>query len=373
MTERIHHVETPEALHELARSLEGAPLIGVDTESDSLHCYFEKVCYLQIECEGEIFLVDTIRLRDLAPLRPVFADPETLKILHGADYDVLCLSRDFDLRFDGLFDTMVAAQFVGRTSLGLAALCEEFFGVRMDKSLTRHNWALRPLEEKYLEYMAADVRHLADLEEILDRELEEADLLEEYEAECDWLTTQVWVDRPFDDEGWRRIKGARDLPPASRPALKALFLLRDRIARQRDLPAYKVMNNEFLLAVARDLPRTARELGRDRRWAKTVARHGADILEALRAARDGEIEIPRRAPPEPDAEEKRELAEELRRWRAKAAKRENLASVVVMPKHAMVDIVERRPRTRDELAAIPYITGRRVEKYGDEILALLDH
>src|SRR3990172_6705181 len=116
----IRLVERPDELAALARQLAGQARIAVDSESDSFHHYHEKVCLLQISIPGETFLVDPLQLDRLDPLLPLFADPVVEKVLHGADYDIRTLGRDYAITFNNLFDTMIAAQLLGLEAFGLA-------------------------------------------------------------------------------------------------------------------------------------------------------------------------------------------------------------------------------------------------------------
>ena len=102
------------ALAAMVRHLSAAPVVALDTESDGLHHFPEKVCLIQVgTAEGAVFLVDPLGVRDLAPLAPMLADPKVVKVLHGAAYDLASMKRDFAFEIRGLFDTMVAAQFLG--------------------------------------------------------------------------------------------------------------------------------------------------------------------------------------------------------------------------------------------------------------------
>lgn len=374
VADEVVYVDTPEGLEDVAAALRGPGPIAVDTESDSLHVYFEKVCFVQIKVDQTIYLIDPLALENLDPLAAAMERDDAPKLFHGADYDVLCLSRDFGFRFGRIVDTMVAAQFLGRPNLGLAALCQDHFGVELDKSLTRHNWGLRPLKDIYLDYMADDVRYLAELADILLGEVAAADLEEEYRAECGWLAEQTYRQKRFDEDGWRKLKGARDLNPEAKRVLKALFLMRDDIARRRDQPAFKVLSNDVLTEVARQNPRSRRELesGGDGRTRRARQRWSREIMDALKRVDDGEIELPVRRGPTPEQLARRELSDLLRKWRADRAKKEKRPSVVVMPKHGLVDIARLMPRDLDELAEVPFITDKRVDRYGDDILDILD-
>ena len=103
---------------------------------------------------------------DTVTLAPIFANPDIVKVLHGADYDVVCLRRDFGFVFKNLFDTMISSQMVGLERVGLADLIDRFFGHKIDKQYQRHDWAKRPLLPEHVEYARGDTHFLLALREI---------------------------------------------------------------------------------------------------------------------------------------------------------------------------------------------------------------
>src|SRR5438128_1127786 len=148
------------------------PVVAVGTEADSLHSYFDKVCLIQMSILGEDLIVDPLKKLDLAPFGALLADRGVLKVLHGADYDLRILDRDFGYTISNVVDTSICAQLLGYEGIGLAALLERHFGVQLDKSHQRADWAMRPLPRNMLEYAATDTRHLIPLAEKLRAELE---------------------------------------------------------------------------------------------------------------------------------------------------------------------------------------------------------
>ena len=110
------------ALRTLAKELQRHPIIAVDTESNSLYAYRERVCLIQFSTPLADTLVDPLALDDLTPLAPIFADPKIEKVFHAAEYDLICLKRDFGFEFANLFDTLVAARILGRKQVGLGAI-----------------------------------------------------------------------------------------------------------------------------------------------------------------------------------------------------------------------------------------------------------
>ena len=374
MADTIHDIRDQTQMPLVQERLSTADIIGLDTESDSMHCYFEKVCYVQIRAGTDVFLIDTIAIRDLSLLQPIFADPARTMILHGADYDVVCMERDFDLRFGGLFDTMIAAQYLGKPRLGLAALCEEYFGAELDKSLTRHNWGRRPLEEKYIRYLVEDVVHLSDLHRILTGELQAVDRLDEAQSEFRRVSELHWTRRDFDPDGYHKIREGRSLPTDTRCILKALYAVRDDVSREVDLPPFKVLSNQAMVKMAQRAPTSlgaVRDNWRGPRRLTTA--HREAVLRAVNSARNGEVALgsPKpRSPRRPAAVTR--LEQELKAWRNDAAQDRDCPTMVVLPNHALLHIAETQPADEAELSAVPHMGRRRHERYGLDILKIVN-
>lgn len=164
-------ITTSSELIELAEQLAPLDRIAVDTEADSLHCYFEKLCLIQISVPGIDVLVDPLAGADLSPLFHSLT-AKTL-ILHGADYDVR-LFRRIGFACEGtVFDTMLAARLTGHPTFNLAALVEKYFGVTLAKASQKSNWARRPLTSKMSEYALNDTRYLSSLAKELESQLRE--------------------------------------------------------------------------------------------------------------------------------------------------------------------------------------------------------
>lgn len=121
---------------DLACSLSKHSVIAVDLEGDSMHSYQEKVCLLQFSWGGETALVDPVAGADLSPLQAPLGDPDICKIFHAADYDIRCLARDFSIKIDGLFDTMIAAQLLGEPRWGWGMFCTNISRSRWINSIS---------------------------------------------------------------------------------------------------------------------------------------------------------------------------------------------------------------------------------------------
>ncbi len=279
-------IRTPEELEGLADSLEGSRALALDSESDSLYHHFEKVCLVQLATDrGEGWLIDPLAVRDLTALGPLMADPGVVKVLHGADYDVTTLKRDFGFAFAGLFDTMIAARYLGMPEIGLQAVAKAELGAVLSKDSQKDDWSRRPLTPRQEAYAAADVEHLLALRARLEANLREKGRLEWVREECDAVAGLEPARRRKDPDAWQRIKGARRLKPRALAALRELLAWREARAEATDVPAFKILGNEALLALAEKGPRNPGELAQVRGVLPRLRDHAGALLDALARAR----------------------------------------------------------------------------------------
>lgn len=251
VTPRIRLVAESAHLGALLEELDSSPdlAIAVDTEADSFHHYFEKVCLLQLSWGGSAFLVDPLAGFDLAPLfERLSARP---LLLHGADYDLRLLSRRYGFRPASVFDTMLAAQLLGEKEIGLAALLKARLGVELDKSSQRDDWSERPLTPVRVAYAAADVLHLHGLVDALEADLRAAGRRAWHEEECARLVATNFTPRAGDPENDWRVKGTNGLTDRERAFVRAFWWVRDARARLLDRPPFRILTNDRLLAAAK--------------------------------------------------------------------------------------------------------------------------
>ena len=249
---RILFVDSAERLSLLLAALDAAPAeeTPIDTEADSFHHYFEKVCLLQIATGTRAFLVDPLATGlDLAPLLERLGRRPLL--LHGADYDVRLLHRGYAFAARSIFDTMIAAQILGEKEIGLAALLTRRVGITLDKSNQRDDWSERPLSPAQTRYAAADVLFLPALVASLRVDLEKLGRLEWHREECERLLRGPLDGREKDPENDWRIKGTNALTSRERAFVRAFWEVREARARELDRPPFRVLTNERILAGAR--------------------------------------------------------------------------------------------------------------------------
>jgi ribonuclease D len=270
-------------LERFLEALRAEPTVALDSESNSFHAYRERVCLLQISTRGADWVIDPLAV-DVRPLGEVLCDGRET-VLHGADYDVRCLSREYGWRFPRLFDTMAAARRLGAHGLGLSALVEAHFGVRLSKAHQRSDWGRRPLTREQLAYAALDTHYLLPLRDRLAAEIDARGLGAAARTEFARIAGAEPRERVFDPDGWRRLRGARQLDPAGAAVLRALWLAREERARELDRPPFKVLAEPTLVELARRRPASPQALRTIPGVTESVLRRmGEAIASALREA-----------------------------------------------------------------------------------------
>ncbi len=352
-----------------------SPVVAIDTEADSLHSYFDKVCLVQISVPGNDFLVDPLAGLDLQALGDLLSDSLMTKVLHGADYDLRILQRDFGFRINNLIDTMVAAQLAGYDSVGLAALLRKHFNVEVDKSHQRADWAKRPLPPQMLKYAALDTHHLIELSEIMKGELVALGRWEWAMEEFGRMESIRFRDSEDDPDPWRKLKGLAKLNGRSLAVVARLHKWRDSVARELDRPPFKVLGNEAILEVAVALPRSPDELSKVKGVSSFhLSRWGRKILALVEEA----IVIPEEALPAPnepkawlrDRSLERRI-DKLRKVRDDVARELRVDPAILAPKHLLTAVASLERQEPEELEAIPSMRNWQRRVVGPRLLEAL--
>ena len=268
-------------LEELAVELAGCTAVGWDTEFHRERSYYPHLALLQVAWPNGIALVDPLAL-DLTPLAPVLSG--TVSVLHASDQDIFILERACGVPPAVLFDTQVAAGFLGMSSPSLASLVERFVGVRLAKGHRLADWAHRPLSEGECRYAADDVAHLLALYERLGADLEAKGRLAWALSECETLLAR---DRSSQDPdtAWWRMKDSRSLRGDSRAVAQTVAAWREWRAERVDIPPRFVLSDMALANIAQRKPTQPADLegirGLDRRQI------GGATEELLAAVREG--------------------------------------------------------------------------------------
>ena len=368
-----------EELEKLAKALLREDVVAFDTEADSFYHYFDKVCLVQVATRKDCWLIDPLALGgpdQLAPLAPVFKSPKVRVLFHAAEYDIYVLKRDAGFEFVNLFDTMISAQLLGYPAIGLAALVEKHFGIKLPKEEQRSDWSRRPLRDKQLTYAASDVIYLIKLAEKLEKELARAGRLDWAIDDFEALCNRSWPEREFDKLGYLRIKGAKSLDPIDLAVLRELYNLRDKRAREIDRPPFKVLGNRTLLEISRaqatDLDSLADIKGVTD---LIIKRFGKDLVAAVKKG----LRKPHGPIPKPDAPTRRRMDRKTERrlsalkdWRGPRAEALKLDPGVLCPNAALEAIAWASPTSSADMKELPELKPWFVREFTEEIVGVLE-
>ena len=365
-------ITDPQALGVTLERLAREGVIALDTEASSFHRYRERVCLVQLSTREDTFLVDPLSVTDLAPLGRLLAEPGMEVVIHDADYDLRILAKHHGIRVENVFDTLVAAELLNETEIGLAALLGKYHGLQIDKRFQKADWSKRPLPEPMLAYAAGDTSHLIALRDILKEKLQATErwewALEEFS-----LLTDAPFNLPVNDEPlFLRMKGAKMLKPHELAIFREVFSWRETIAEKQDRAAFMVLGNDVLLSLASDPPKSMAELAqRKGAGERMVERYGIDIMAAVQRGLDTpkdawpRVPKPKRWPRDDDHEDR---FKRLKAKRDEITSQHQLRAGIVASNNLLTEIARSLPGDLEALAAIPGIRRYQVAHFGAELL-----
>jgi ribonuclease D len=369
-------IQTQADLERFFQRLKDQPLVAVDTEAASFHRFKDRVYLLQLSSREETAVVDPLAVSSLEPLGDILAAASIEIVFHDADYDLRLLENEYGFRASNLFDTRIAAQLLNEPGVGLAALLEKYLGIRLDKRYQRADWSVRPLTPQMLDYAAADTRHLPVLRDILRDRLRALGRLDWAEEEFQLLGAAPRLVVGSDQPAYLLLKGAKSLPGRALAVLRELYQWREETARRSDKAAFRILNNEPLLLMAKSPPRDmaavkgVRGIGPDQ-----AERRGKDILAAVQRG----LDLPERDLPRVERHHRRppDVAYEARLERLKGARnalatRYDLAPGVLCPNGTLEAIAAVNPRNLQEVGGIRELRRWQLREIGESLLAALE-
>jgi ribonuclease D len=349
------YLDTVPAVEQFTSGIAGVSELALDTEGASFHRFIDRIYLLQLSTREQHAVIDPLTIGTPSGLGRLLEDPAVEVVFHDADYDLRLLQQDYGWKINHIFDTRIAAQLLGYTAFGLAALLEKFFGVKLDKKHQRADWSMRPLTQDMLEYASYDTRYLLELKDRMSAELERMGRMTWAREEFALLEGTRWADEE-PGMGFLKLKGARDLNRRELAVLRELVPWRDTVAKQLDRATFRVLGNEQLLDIARTQPATKDALGKIKGMPRGVLeQRGAELLDAVqRALAVPEAELPRfpraaRWDRDPDFDAR---VSALKTARDEAAKRLSLDPGVLCSRDRMEAVARRNPQTVVEVMEV---------------------
>lgn len=368
-------IESQSELVRLFQQIKSEPLVALDTEAASFHRFRDRVYLIQVSSRQETAVVDPLAVTDLTPLGDILADPQIEIVFHDADYDLRLLAHEYGIRGTNLFDTRIAAQLLNEPGVGLAALLEKYFEIRLDKRYQRADWSARPLTPEMLDYAAADTRYLPELRDILKEQLRDRGRFEWAEEEFSILSSNPRTPVEAEEPAYLRLKGAKALGGRELAILRELVQWREELARRTDRAAFRILNNEPMLLMAKSPPRDLSGLRAIRGIGpEQLDRRGKDLLAAVkRGLAIPENDLPRVERPSrrpPDAAYEARL-ERLKAGRNGLAKSYQLAPGILCPNGTLEAIARINPSTLEQMSEIREMRRWQLREFGAALLNAL--
>ncbi len=363
------------ALKEAVNTLTCTEAVAVDLEADSMYHYQERVCLIQMAQNGRVWVIDPLKVDNMAPLATVFGDESIEKIFHGADYDIRSLYRDFRIEISNLFDTELASRFLGISQTGLGNVLASRFNIHVEKKYQKKDWSKRPLPPDMIAYAAGDVLYLHALSDLLKAELIDAGRDQWVREECRLLTRVRPAEMNHNPLFWR-FSGAGRLDRRSLAVLEAVLKVRNQIAKKKDRPVFKIMSSRAVLRLAVEKPVTLSDLKESKVLSeKQIAMYAGDLLSAVNNAMDLSLED---LPVYPKKKKQPSDPQIARRIKALRTRREAIAHSLKMPAGQLINnsqlsvIATVNPENKAALSHINGIKAWQVEAFGGELISALN-
>lgn len=371
-------VDTEQGLKDAIAALKGAPRVACDIEADGLFRYRAKVCVLQLSTPEHAYVIDTMATWDAAIVQPVLGAEGPRKIIHDLSFDARLL-REAGIALGHVQDTSIAARFLGEKSLGLGSLLASRLNVKVDKDRQKHDWSRRPLHQEDIDYLVGDVAHLFALADLLQGEASAREIVEEIALETDYMLARALVEpTPDPTPAWAKIKGAREQAPVVRSVLRELLAAREHEAKLRDVPPFKIVGEDSLIAASLKRPQGPDALtALGFRSAHARAAMNAWIAAIKAGIQRGDVPaedlVEERQAPATREQRNRWKSREsaLKSWRSAQAKARKLEPSVILPGHCLNDMVQLTQDSLDGLTTIAGLGAVRVARDGEAMLRAL--
>lgn len=363
-------VTSAQELQQLCERIRNSPRIGIDTEFHNERTYTARLMVIQLAFEDGCAIVDPLALPDLSPLAGAFA--QTTVVGHALTSDLKIFADRFARVPGEVFDCQVAGSFLGYgMAISLADLVRDLCGVRLKKSQTVSDWSARPFSDRQLEYLVDDVAHLLDMHDTLSARLHEKGRFEWAIEECRSLTE---IERYQSDERrmYARIPGANRMSRRELGILSEVAKVRDRMARERDLPLKYILADDVVAGIATLRPHRVEDLAQLRRLdAGTRRTLGPVIIEAVKR---GEAIPEAQLPPKfsrPLGNARETLVSLMSVVVGEIARENDLPASLLAPRASLERLAREVPSGREEFEHALDLSPWRMHLVGERLWRLL--
>jgi len=368
------YLDTPDSANRFLDAIRNVRELALDTEGASFHRFVDRIYLLQLSAPDRSAIIDPLSSGNLPALGALVENRDVQIIFHDADYDLRLLRQDYGWHVTNVFDTRIAAQLLGIKAFGLAALLEQFFGVKLDKKHQRADWSMRPLTADMLDYAAQDTRYLLALRDEMRARLEEKGRMAWAQEEFMRLES-VQFAQEDPSQAFLRVKGARDLSRRELALMRELVQWRDSVARQVDRATFRVVGNDALLDIARAAPADRAALGNVKGISRSILdRNSAEVLDAVRRGQAVEDDALPKFPRAPRWDRDPEFDDNVAKLKAirdATAEKLELDPGVLCSRERLEIIARKRPKEVEDLVDVPDLRRWQIELLGAPFVAAL--
>lgn len=279
------YISTYEELSAFCERAARFDAIAVDTEFLRERTYHPRLCLVQVATPDECVVIDVIAIDNLAPLAILMRDEGTVKVFHACSQDMEVLNYTLGALPAPIFDTQVAAAFLGeRMQASYNGMVHAFCGVTLPKSESLTDWSRRPLTPEQIEYALDDVRYLIKAYDVIMERLDKS-------GRASWVLDEI---KPLTDRShyvvdrrvaFKRVKRVNSLTRRQLAVARELAAWREARAEYSNIPRKWLMSDEVLIALSKRPPHDAASL---RRVRGTEQLSDADVAGALSVIARGE-------------------------------------------------------------------------------------
>ena len=360
------YISTSDELSAFCERIGKERVIAVDTEFLRERTYYPKLCLVQVGTASEIGAIDPILIKDLSPLASIFADERVTKVFHACGQDLEVILDGMGVACTSVFDTQVAAAFLGmRQQVSYASLVEAYAGVRLPKAESLTDWSRRPLDPEQLTYAEDDVRYLPAIYESMIEQLVEKDRLSWVQPEIAEVCDPSHMHRD-PRMAYLRLKRSSSLTRRQLAIPREVCAWREKTAASHDIPRKWVLSDEVVVEVCKRAPRTRDRLRKIRGTDQLAEKDVRDLLEMVQVGEGVPAsECPqqeRHSHPSPELESVVDLMIALVRV---VSEKSGIATQLIATRDDLVEFAQDRSKSR-------LASGWRYELAGRQLESLLE-
>ncbi|MGV8162856.1 MAG: HRDC domain-containing protein [Candidatus Nanoarchaeia archaeon] len=330
------YVDTQQKLAEQAKIWNECEELGIDIECENnLHHYGAYISLIQISSKNKNWVIDVLNLKEVPHLTQVLENRNVLKIFHDVSFDFRILDHEFSCRPRNVFDTQMAALLLGKKTLGLGALLQQYFNAKKEEKFQMADWTKRPLTPDMISYASKDTSYLIKLKELLLKELSDKGRTEWIQEECALLEK---TDFKYKEGDFFDIKGVSKISNKERAILKKLVDLREFLAEKVNRPTHFILSTKRLLDLAKSPPTLSE-------WSNMVGVHpivrvkARLLFEEVNKAAKTELAMPKKGPKLSYSQKQKDEFEKYNLIRDSLAEKYKVEKHVILSKDQIKEIV----------------------------------